>query len=100
MFASRRPSAVAWFVISVAVDAVESLTVRPVAHARVEVFEVEPLFTDSDAPAAVEWIAAMARIEATLLHAAPRTISRSVVPAVLGHALSLKATAAHCLATT
>jgi hypothetical protein len=73
------------------------LTVWPIAHVRVEVFEVAPLLFDTDAATG---IVAIARTGTAIFHAAPRRIGTGVALSVLRYSFSVQAAAACRLAAT
>lgn len=66
-----RPFAVPGLIVPVAVDAVDSHSVRPCAHVGKEIPEGQPPFADSDAPAAISRIRGVPRVIAPGHHPVP-----------------------------
>jgi len=69
-----RPTAVARFVVSFVVDAVQRQPGRARPHVREEVLETAPAVADGDAPAAVTRVVPARRCAAPLQHALPRVV--------------------------
>lgn len=83
LFASSRPSQVAWFVVSVIVYAVKSsarfTVMRQFSHVIMERFKVmTPFVAEGNAAPAIVGVIARARIGASLNHACPRTVKRMI----------------------
>ena len=73
---NRHPAAIAGFVISVIVDAIEEHAVRRLAHIRQKVLEALPALADFDAAAAVVLEPLMRGVRAALFHLCPALVGR------------------------
>jgi hypothetical protein len=69
-----RPSAITGFVITKAIDAIDRLVFRRIAHVGVEVFELLPAFANNDSFATVTLPRLIVWINAARTHINPRFI--------------------------
>jgi hypothetical protein len=85
-----QPSAVAWLVSLLRIDAVDRMIARrALAHVGKEQCEVRPTVTDLDSSRAIALVRRVTRILATLMHALPGLPCRSGGPTVLVRAGAL-----------
>src|ERR1700683_337350 len=77
LFLRRRPPTVARFVVAVVVDALDAVSIRPLAHVGEEVLEDLPALADGDAGAAVMLVVRCPWVRrAAFSHRLPRFVGR------------------------
>ena|SRR5215467_15713105 len=78
LFEVGGPTAIAWFVVAVIVDALKRVVVWSWSHVGVKVFELLPALADFDAASTIVFVAWVVGVLAALPHAAPGFVFRSI----------------------